>query len=131
MRLVMESFINESVLYRGLMEERMAVEWRILRQRMVTLVMEHLEAGPCLVEVLRYTHDDPENRRKRLEYVVLINEVPQWCPDTNSTVDVHVLERRIYEYGSSSSSQVYWRRTPPVYFPDPPTAPQEPTDDWI
>lgn len=114
MRLVVESFINESVLYRGLMEERMAVEWRILRQRMVTLVMEHLEDGPCRVEVLRYTHDEPQNRRKRLEYVVLINELADVRP-------------WIYAATTNQANlQAIGRQDPPLTIPPP-----EHTNDWI
>lgn len=131
MRLTAERVVGESEISEN--REFLAMVWQLMRNEVAVQLMEHLEAGPRRVEVLRYTHDEPENRWKRLEYVVLINEAPENRP----TVSVPERARQ------ASSSEVNWESVileqytrHHRQFPDNPTQevsipPQEPTDDWI
>lgn len=134
MRLVVERLVGDL----EIAENRsgfLAMVWERMRNEVALQLMEHLESGLCRVEVLRYTDDDPENRRKRLKYVVLINELPQmaefaFMPENRPTASV--LEWSPPRY--AIASQVF-REVPLARMPesaeDTIIPPPEPTDDWI
>ena len=122
-----------------------AATWGRMRRNIAVRLMEHLEAGPCRVEVMRYTHDEPESRRKRLEYVVLINEtpenrpnvsVPEWArPSYASTSPVNWESVILGGYARNHEFDLQQLRPfpdrPATSLDNPTTPITEPTDDWI